>query len=243
MPLPTTPRTYFRRNILASALLGLTALSAHAATISFTDQATWSAAAGPSLLETFSSAPLGTSAVYGPTAFNGFTVSATNNGNGVVEGIANGSIGGAFDNTAVPGSFNGQNFFGWGNIPTANGNTGPTITITFGGPIFAFGFDWFNTDQTDRYKITLSDGTTLTNPPFIEAGAGAASGFYGVTSDIAITSLTISSQTSGGIVSTEGFDNFRTSGSSSVPDGGTTAALLGLALGGIAAVRRKLSVV
>src|SRR4051794_38236098 len=75
----------------------------------FTDLASWSAAAGAHTVEDFSGATVGAPAAdYGPTLFNGFTLSSVSNGDNV--GISTGAIG---SGSTPPSPFNGQNFFGW----------------------------------------------------------------------------------------------------------------------------------
>lgn len=184
--------------------------------VTYTNLASWSAAAGSSTLEDFSGATVGTStANYGPTAFTGFTLSSISNGDEV--GIANGAIGGG---STPPVPFNGQNFFGWGN---GDGNDGPTTTLTFTQPVFAFGFDWFNTDTTDRYQITLNpSGQNFVSPPF----DFNSQGFFGIVSDTPIDSVTISTLEFGGFVDTEGFDNVRVA-LAAVPEP-TTWAMIGM---------------
>jgi len=195
--------------------------------VTYTNLASWSAAAGPSTVEDFSSSAVGFStANYGPVAFNGFSISALSNGDNV--GIANGAIGGF--STTPPAPFDGQNFFGWGD--GGNGNEGATTTLTFTQPVFAFGFDWFNTDSTDRYQITLSpSGQTFVSPPF----DFTSQGFFGVVSDTPIDSATISTLEFGGYVDTEGFDNVRVA---AVPEP-TTWALIGVATLGTGAFTWK----
>ncbi len=206
--------SYLKTLSAATVAFAILGISAHAQIKSYSDYATWNAAAGPTIVETFNTsaevpyADTSMNTPFGPIGYNGFSVSGTSNGNSV--GITIGSLdlatGG--DNTPIPSSFTGQNFLGWGEI---NGGTGPTITLTFTNPTTSVGFDWFNTDQTDEYSVTTAPGGNVyVAPPFSEAGAAtAASGFFGLISATPLTSITIKTSVSGGYISTEGLDNVR----------------------------------
>lgn len=90
----------------------------------------------------------------------------------------------------------------------------------------------------DSYNaITIagtSGSTTITGQDLINAGHAAGSSFTYSLGNVSFTSVTFSSSSN-----TFELDNVKTS----VPDGGTTAVLLGLAMFSIVAVRSKLAVV
>ena len=211
-------------HLLAATLLTLTAAAAQASLITYTNKAAFLAAAGSLSTETFSSASVGTSTANYSGSFNGFTLSSVANGD--KSGIATGTIAGA-DNISIPSSFTGQNFYGWGN---SNGGAGPTTTFTFTSGITAFGFDWFNTDMSDRYSVTVNSQSTV-------VFNYASSGFFGVIDTAGFTSATIQTANYGGYLSTMGLDNVLTS-NNSVPEP-TSAALIALGLAGLGMRRRR----
>jgi len=227
--------------IVAGATVSLTAFNAipaHALSFTaYTDLASWQAAAGSTTVETFNSSPTGLfgQPSFGPIGFNGFSVSGSTNGDAI--GIAQNTVANGGDNYPIPGSFVGQNFLGWGN--GGDGGVGPTTILTFAnGGTRAFGFDWFNTDFSDQYSITLDPGgNTYSAPPFTVASSGTTSGFWGVVADGLVQSATIQTQFGGGYISTEGLDNVRTATkATAVP---TPALLPGLIGMGIAALRKR----
>ncbi len=208
-------------------------LTANAALVTYTSQAAWEAAAGASAVETFASASVGNLAGPDFGTYTGFSLSGTTNGNNV--GVHTGVVGFGGTNYPIPASFAGQNFFSWGE---QNALIGPTITMTFSTPTYAFAFDWFNTDPSDQSSVTvLPDGSVYGAPPFTLATGPASSGFFGIVSDNLITSATFQSAQAGGYVSDAGFDNVRVA-VAPVPE--PTTALFGAALlGAIGASRRR----
>ena len=192
------------RNVLAASVLTLAAsASAHATVTSYTDKSSFAAAAGSTATETFGTATPGLFSSTYSVGFAGFTLSGNTGNNNV--GIGTGSFANSGDNDSIPGSFAGQNFLGWGNGNA--GNAIGNITITFASPVTAFGFDWFNTDYSDQYGVTLSTGDSFSAPPFTVGSSGTTSGFFGVVSNTALTTATIFNQFGGGYISTEGLDN------------------------------------
>lgn len=198
------------------------ALPAQATITIYTNLAAFQAAAGGTTLETFGGATLGTATSNYSGAFNGFTLKSVSNGD--LSGIANGSIGP--NATTPPAAFNGQNFYGWGE---GDGGIGPVSTFTFASGTHAFGFDWFDTDLTDSYSVTVNNLTTTV----FNYGS---SGFFGVVATgESFSTASIQNVTDGGFVDTEGLDNVRV-GTVPEPSG---IALFGLAIAGLVVARRK----
>ena len=229
--------------IFAAALLSSTAaMSAQAAVVVYTDRASFEAAAGSFQTETFEDFDLGAFDNAGglfAEDFDGFSVSGETNGNFV--GIANGPESSSGPNLPIPASFAGQKFFSWAN------QTGGVVSITIqlNEQTTAFGFDWFNTDRTDQYNFSVTASGNYSAPPFtVVNGSPATSGFFGLISDTAFSTATITNDFNGGYISDEGFDNLTTNGVGSVNPPSDVPApaalgLLGLGIGAMALRRRR----
>ncbi len=213
-------------SIAAALTAAVFALPAQAALVTYTNLAAFNAASGATTVETFSNATVGFSTSNYSGAFKGFSLTSVANGDR--SGIAQGTIANGGDDTVIPAAFNGQNFYGWGE--GNDGGVGPTTTFTFNKPTTAFGFDWFNTDVTDSYSVTVNG---VSNTVFTIT----SSGFFGIiaTAGDTFTKATIQTVSAGGYISTEGLDNVRVS---NVPEP-TGVALLGIAMAGLAMARRK----
>ena len=230
--------------LAAAALAALSAAMPAAAQTSYTDKATFLAAAGSTQTETFGTSPVGQFTGPGSTfaaTFDGFSIAGNDGGNFV--GIATGSVASSGDDFAIPVAFTGQNFLAWGNI--AGGIM--SMTINFNAATTAFGFDWFNTDFSDSYSINTPGGTIFNTPPFTLASNSATSGFFGLISATPFTSIVITNNETGGYMSTEGMDNFVTNGVGSVNPGVPEPATWAMMIGGFGAIgasmrRRKVSV-
>jgi len=215
------------------ALICLTPTRSEATAVTFTTLASFQAAAGATVLEDFTSAAaFNTTGAFGPTAYTGFSLTGNGNGNNI--GVHSAALGGALQ-PPLPASFLGQQFFGWASASGGPGTIG-TLTFTFQNPIKAFGFDWFNTDTNDRYRVTVL-GVDYSDPPFSTIpGAGvAATGFFGIVSDTPFTTATITNVIFSGNITDEGFDNVRTS-AAAIPEPVT---VLLVSTGALMAIRRK----
>lgn len=235
---------------LAAASAMLIGAAAQAAETAYTNKAAFLTAAGTVNTETFQTAPVGvfasTAGVFNAT-FDGFSVTGQNNGNYV--GIATGVTGSGGVNTPIPSAFvgGGNQYLTWANGHTGLPRTGAIISLTlnFNTATTAFGFDYFDTDTTDSYSINLPGGAVYNSPPFALASGGVAStGFFGLTSTTAFTSVIITNNRFGGYISDEGFDNVLTNGAGStvggVPEPTSWAMLItGFGLVGFAARRRR----
>ncbi|MBV0881517.1 PEP-CTERM sorting domain-containing protein [Noviherbaspirillum sp. L7-7A] len=210
---------------IAALACAATTIPAHATLTTYTDLAAFQAAAGLTTVETFSSATVGFSTANYAGSFKGFSLSTVANGDN--SGISTGSLSWG-DDTAIPSNFAGQNFYGWGD--SGDGYVGPTTLFTFDNAVTAFGFDWFDTDYTDSYSVTING---LTETVFNTL----SSGFFGVvgTDNESFTSASIQTAYFGGFISTEGLDNVRVS---AVPEP-TGVALFGIALVGLITARRR----
>ncbi len=183
---------------------------AHAATISFTDQAAFLAQLQAPLLEGFESHVVGVAT--NSVSATGFTMSS-----GSVQ-IRNTSLGGSF-------ATEGQQFARWDS--TNNGN----LVFVFEDPITAFGVTM--TDPADNISATLSLTTSAGDsfPSFLANLPSGQAHFFGIINeDAAFDTVTIISNFPDGI----GFDEVYFV---AVPEP-TTAMLLVLGLLGVAARRR-----
>ncbi len=211
---------------LIAAAIALTAAStANAGFVVYSDATAFAAAAGALHTETFASAPLSgvTTANYS-RVFTDFTLTSVSHSNysGIVNSVYNG------DNYAPAAGFNGQNFYGWG---SSAGNQGPTSTFTLTGAT-AIGFDFFNTDSTDNYAISINGVD--------RGGIGYfTSGFFGVIATGAdqINQLQIRTNSFGGYVSSAGVDNVRVA-ARALPEPSALVLTAG-ALLALAGVRRR----
>jgi hypothetical protein len=229
----------------SAAAMCLIGTATSAQVVSYTDKATFLAAAGSTQTETFSSAPVGSFASSGGvfnSAFDGFTVTGNNFGNYV--GIATGPTSSSGPNTTIPANFTGQNYLTWANI---TGNV-ITLTINFNQATTAFGFDWFNTDVTDQYNVAVTGSGNFSGPPFtVVPGSSSVgtNGFFGLISTTPFTTATITNNFFGGYISDEGMDNFITNGVGSanpgaVPEPATWAMMIfGFGVTGSAMRRRR----
>ena len=115
-------------------------------------------------------------------------------------------------------------------------NDGLTISFS-GGNVMAVGGNFFATNLSDAFQavamtVSLSDGTSVTFTPTSQSAS-----YLGFTSDVAITSLTISGA---GTSLYSGLDNL-TVGAVAIPavPEPTTWALMGLGLAGVVLARRR----
>lgn len=212
------------KTLVAAAAALIVSTAANAAFVVYSDPVAFAAAAGSLHTESFASAPLNASTASYSRVFTDFTLSSVANGNlsGVVNGTFNGDGG-------APASFLGQNFYGWG---SSAGGVASTSTFTVAGAS-AFGFDFFNTDTTDRYAIAIN-GT--------DRGAIGyfTNGFFGVIATGAdhINQVQIRTASYGGYISSAGIDNVRVA-ANAVPEPSALLLTAGALLALGAARRRK----
>ena len=115
-------------------------------------------------------------------------------------------------------------------------NAGLTIpmTIQFATPVSALGFNFGATDSDWTLNVynslQLLTGIRFACATFLGSDAGQYYGGWGILGAAASSGATLTGGTGDWVL----LDNF-SSGGTPVPDGGSTLALLGLALGGIAA--------
>lgn len=199
----------------ASRLLSVAALTLASA----------SAFAGPTIYNS-SAAFL---ALLAPTAYTETFTSVVDDNTNVQTFAGNGAYG--FTASLAAGQ---QFYFGTDALSTNLPNQ--TITLTFtGGPVTAIGANFYAIDIGDAFlaaplTITLADGssTSLTFTP------GDASAYRGFLSDVAITSITLSTSGRGAYAT---LDNL-TIGTRALPEP-SVLALVALALAGVAAARRR----
>ena len=127
-------------------------------------------------------------------------------------------------------------YFGASALSTNQPNVPVTLTFT-GTAVTAIGGHFYAIDIGDAFlsapvSIGLSDGTTETFTP------GSAASYRGYTSSVAITSLTFSSGAPGAYATVDNLTIGTAIANQSVPEPGTVA-LVGLALVGLMATRRR----
>lgn len=122
-----------------------------------------------------------------------------------------------------------------------NNNAGSVnLGILFANPVYSFGMD-FGTIYTwgtgSSLQLTLSSGEVynLALGAYLAGTSAGTLSFFGVVSDVAITSVGLVDSSQGMVI-----DNFAYSAtSSSVPDAGSTALLLALSAVGMFIARRR----
>jgi hypothetical protein len=143
------------------------------------------------------------------------------------------------DNSVSGGRYNNA-------IDTTPAQGATLITLDFGGPISAFGFDFFgvqdsgNTTNSTTVQVSINDGMTVQDFVLFDL-AGVSSGFAGFVLDSPVSSASFSAFAPAGA----GFDVFQLdnlvfadvpAGSVPVP---ATITLFGLGLAGLGWSRRK----
>lgn len=199
------------------------------------DSALVAAAGSAGSVITFEGLPTGSNP-YNLAVGAGVTLTVTGNPHGAISAQSNATFLHGFNTTA--GGANWLQMF-----PAFESSTGASATFTFATGIQGFGF--FMTDAQETFPgditVTYTSGATevLGVAENDDTGGVAYFGFYDPSASI--ESVTING---GGTAVTRdlwGLDDVRFITTASVPDGGTTLALLGCALAGVGALRRKLS--
>lgn len=204
---------------IALAIVTLTAaVPATAALTTYTDRASFLAAAGPVTTETFNSAAEEASFQTSPVVFGPLSVQG---------------YGDQLDRHFVdipPSQFPEFNSDGTTNL-SAFVTIGGGLVFTFASPITAWGAD-FAALQNDIFRtIIIAGGVTLTPP----VKAGNVRSFYGFVSDVAFTTVTFAGSTGDGF----SIDNV-SFGGAAVPEPASWAMLIaGFALVGATARRRR----
>lgn len=161
--------------VITAAVLSFSALASHAALTTYTSRAAFDAAFAGSVRENWDGFAAGTIIANGSSA-NGITYSSSS-GNALVTG--------QFFETSSPN--------GLGNTTHGYFESNEGITFTFSAPVMAFGID-FNTFATaaGAYTATTNLGEVAGSvfDPFPTLSTGE---FLGFSSDMAFTSVTISS--------------------------------------------------
>ena len=196
---------------------GFAVVSAQAGIVSYSSRAAWEVAVG---------------GLYSEEDFNSYTSATSYQTTGVDVGdftvsMTGSDFGSIWHNIGPVSNFNDVN--GTGQINAATGSTGGT-TLTWDSSIYAFGAYFKGTSDSRVTKIMVN-GDEVALP---DTSGGTA--FFGYVSDTAFTSelLFLFSGPADGF----GIDNVVYS-DASVPDSGATLALLGSALFGLAALRRR----
>jgi len=174
--------------------------------------------------EDFSSSPLSSTTANFSQTFNNFTIHSTTHGENV--GVTNNASSNC-QNTALCAPFANQNFFGW---RQGNGGHGPDFSIS--GLTTSIGFDFFNSDFSDDYKIFV-------NGSHVSSFNKSNGGFFGVvaTGGETITSFQIMHHATGGYVALAGIDNVRVA-TTNVPEP-SAIALLGFGLLAFFGINRR----
>ena len=187
---------------LAAAVGGLAAAPAAAALFNtFSDRASFDAAADPDLFEDFNSAAQQVFAFNTSYLFNGFTITVlprTDGTFGFVEAGITDTARSDIDGTAR---------LVWGQDSWDGLQNGPDIVFTFNSALTAFGFDWRNTDPSDSYKVvvgTVEFGAISGQEPWPDR---VSQGFFGIVSETPFTQLTLVHNDIGGILNDMSMDN------------------------------------
>ncbi len=210
--------------LLFFPLLAFISMNANAALLTiYADKASFQADAG--MFTSFDFESVSTTNAFTDQDFGDFSVAAA--GNAITLSVQDGA------NSSVFNSRHLDFFTNCCNVPD-------TMSINFDVGTTVFGFDFSNEDPSADFTILTADGSSF------DVGSSYTSGFFGLISNVALTSFVFNDDPgNGGANTSTKFDNFMykldgngNSGPSSVPEP-TVIMLLGLGIVGLGISKQR----